>query len=141
MKKLLLLLALVASTITLITGCRTMGIEDYPDTKQVSNLITNGNWRVNTFVQSNQVQTNNYNGYLFTFEPTGDVKATSASGITIGQWQSSDVTNRLIITFNNPNAELSKIAKEWIVNEQQPSTLSLINNDAGENYLLKIAQQ
>ena len=53
---------------------------------QVENTVETGTWRVSNFVDSGQDETNDFNGYDFTFSANGILTATNGTTTYSGTW-------------------------------------------------------
>lgn len=58
--------------------------------QQIENQAESGTWRVTSFIDSGQDETNDFNGYNFTFASDGTLTATNGSNTESGNWS---VTN------------------------------------------------
>jgi hypothetical protein len=53
---------------------------------QVENIAQAGTWRITTFIDSGQDETDDFSGYEFTFNPNGSLTATNSSNTLNGTW-------------------------------------------------------
>ncbi|HVU58019.1 MAG TPA: hypothetical protein VHD83_23320 [Puia sp.] len=98
MKRLYILILLFP--VALSFSCKKL-IEQQAE-KAIMNIITNGNWYVNQYIQGSTDITANFSGYLFKFDANGTVTGTKNSVSDIGTW-SPDVNARTI-TSGFPSA-------------------------------------
>lgn len=57
---------------------------------QVQEIATNGMWRVSYFFDSDEDETSDFNGYIFTFGEDGTLTATKGSTSLTGTWSVQD---------------------------------------------------
>jgi hypothetical protein len=60
---------------------------------EIENTAEDGTWRITNFVDSGQNETNDFNGYNFTFASDGTLTATNGSNTLIGTWSVTDDSN------------------------------------------------
>ena len=59
----------------------------------VKNIAESGTWYISSYIDSGQDETNDYNGYTFTFNNDGTVVATNGSNNLNGTWSVTDSSN------------------------------------------------
>ena len=57
---------------------------------EIENTAESGTWIISSYVDSGQDETNDYNGYEFTFAANGTVTATNGTTTYNGTWSVSD---------------------------------------------------
>lgn len=57
---------------------------------QVENTAETGTWRITNFVDSDQNETNDFNGFAFTFSSDGTLTATNSTTTYTGNWSVTD---------------------------------------------------
>ncbi|WP_162984869.1 hypothetical protein [Mesonia aquimarina] len=57
---------------------------------EITNNVQDGNWLITSFIDSNQDETNDFNGYTFTFADNGELIATNNSTTLTGTWSVTD---------------------------------------------------
>ena len=60
---------------------------------EVENTVESGTWRITNFVDSGQNETNDFNGYNFTFASDGTLTATNGGNTLTGTWSVTDDSN------------------------------------------------
>jgi len=60
------------------------------DLSQIENTAQNGNWRVTYFYDSDKVETDHFNGYVFSFNANGSLVAVNGSTTITGTWSVTD---------------------------------------------------
>lgn len=60
---------------------------------EVENTVESGTWRITNFVDSGQNETNDFNGYNFTFASNGTLTAANGSNTLTGTWSVTDDSN------------------------------------------------
>lgn len=64
--------------------------DDHGDRQQIENTAENGNWKVTYFYDSDQVETDHFDGYVFTFNDNGALEAVKGSTAITGTWSVTD---------------------------------------------------
>ena len=77
----------------LIVSCETESVDDNLDSvnsqvdlEDLSQVTTDGLWRVSEFIDSGENKTNDFDGYLFDFQSSGALIAENASNTIEGRW-------------------------------------------------------
>ncbi|MDB5226359.1 MAG: hypothetical protein JWN78_552 [Bacteroidota bacterium] len=96
----------------LFTGCKK---ETVTSSASVGDIITSGSWRLTSFTENGTEHASDFNGYVFTFGPTGSLRANRSGIIIDGTWHMNESNvNSLRISFGN-NVSLKDLSKSWIV--------------------------
>ncbi|MDG5492113.1 hypothetical protein [Psychroserpens sp. SPM9] len=110
---------------------------------QIENTVQTGNWRVSSYVDSGQNETNDFNGYDFTFDPDGTLTATNGTTTYLGTWSvtsssnsSSDDDNDSDIDFNisfpvPDSNDFEDLNDDWDIVSYTNTTISLIDISGG----------
>ncbi|MFD0862041.1 hypothetical protein ACFQ1M_07465 [Sungkyunkwania multivorans] len=97
MKTLLFRMLLVVLSISLMSSTCSSDDDDIIDNSQeiaaVKNTAEDGTWRITSFVDSGQDETNDFNDYNFTFASDGTLTATNGSNTVTGTWSVTDDSN------------------------------------------------
>lgn len=64
--------------------------EGHGDRQQIENIAENGNWKVTYFYDSDHVETDHFEGYVFTFKDNGALEAVKDSTAIMGTWSVTD---------------------------------------------------
>jgi hypothetical protein len=96
-----------------------------------SPIIQQGTWRVSYFSDNGAVETNNYTGYVFTFNSNGSVTAVKNGVSTTGTWSpgTKESDNKLVLTFNA--IALSELNTDWHFTEKSYSVLAMEHVHSG----------
>lgn len=116
--------------------------EDSPDMsrKAVENTVEKGKWEITQFIDSGKDETDDYNGYEFTFASNGDLTATNPNNTISGTWNVIDDNSDddddesdldFVISFNAPK-DLVEISDDWDIKNRTDSTIELID-DSDDN--------
>lgn len=132
MKKLLWLLIPVFGIV--LTSCSAE--EDIANPNTVTDIVTTGKWKVNTYIESNQDHTTDFAGYSLSFDRNGTVTATIGGTTYTGSWAEDKVLRRITFNFANPSPELERINNNpWGVADVKAALVNLSNNDTGSEFL------
>jgi hypothetical protein len=83
-------------------------------TPSTTGSVTSGTWRVSLYQEPGEDHTDDFNGYIFTFNTDGAVIATISGISTTGTWSIDDSENEIHIELGN-NAPLDKLSKGWLI--------------------------
>jgi hypothetical protein len=109
------------------------------DPTPVINTVSQGTWRITSYVDSGNNETSDFTGYNFTFGPSTVLTATNGTNTYTGSWSvvtddsnddnpSSDLDFN--ITFVNP-ANFADLTDDWDIVSYTATTISLIDVSGG----------
>jgi hypothetical protein len=133
MKRLFYIIAPILGAFALASCSQTE--QDITAFNTVTEVVTQGKWKVDIYLDANQDQTNDFAGFSFTFNRNGTVSATSVTDNYTGTWTENQVDRKLMIQFNTNNAALNKINDTWNVTEVNFRFINLSNNNPQNEYL------
>lgn len=111
MKKPLLLFSLKCAVIVYFAACS--GIDSFTTAKSITPQVTKGNWKVNCYSNTQTDNTCIFEGYTFTFEPTGKVIAVKGSNSFEGNWLEDNINKNITISFKNSGTALDELNSYW----------------------------
>ncbi len=96
-----------------------------PDTPS-NTLVSAGEWRVSYYFDKDKDETNDFNGYTFSFLDNGVLEASLGGNVTAGTWKvvSDDGHQKLVITIGLAKP-LSDLSDDWIITERNDSSIKL----------------
>ena len=109
------------------------------DPTPVINTVSQGTWRITSYVDSGNNETSDFTGYNFTFAAGNVLTATNGINTYIGSWSvTSDDSNDdnpssdldFNITFVNP-ANFADLSDDWDIVSYTATTISLIDVSGG----------
>lgn len=89
----LIMLSLTLMSSTCSTDDDDGGPNNNQNIAEIENTVESGTWRITNFVDSGQNETNDFNGYNFTFAVNGTLTATNGSNTLAGTWSVTDDSN------------------------------------------------
>jgi hypothetical protein len=109
------------------------------DPTPVINIVSQGTWRITSYVDSGTNETNHFTGYNFTFGASSVVTATNGTNTYTGTWSivtdssnddnpSSDLDFN--IAFASP-ADFEDLTDDWDIVTYTATTISLIDISGG----------
>lgn len=112
---------------------------------EVENNVQNGTWRITKFIDSGTDETHHFNGYNFTFETSGTLRASNGTNNYSGTWSISDSNSGddspddldFNIFFNLSN-DFEDLNDDWDFISQSSSKIELIDisgGNGGTDYL------
>jgi len=139
---------LVATILTLsliLTSCssdETMTIDNTALIKQIEDNVASGTWKITSYVDSGQDETNDYTGYNFEFNANGILSASNGTTIINGTWSvtddddnsNDDSSNDNDIDFNilfNSPPNFEELSDDWDVVSTGNSKIELIDISGG----------
>jgi hypothetical protein len=126
MTKPFLLFAIKCSVIMYFAACTS--IENYTIAKTATPVVTKGVWKVKLFQDANNDKTNDFAGYTFTFNMSGNVKA-SKNGIDInGSWAEDDISKKITLNLDAKDPALTRLNNYWNITGINKSEVNLQNN-------------
>jgi hypothetical protein len=125
MKKPILLFAIKCSVILYFAACTS--INKYTSAVSATPHITNGTWKVNLFIESQNDNTTAFDGYTLQFEPNGKVTAVKGSQKITGSWAEDDISKKLSISLNTDDAALARLNDYWTISSISNTGLSFQN--------------
>jgi hypothetical protein len=115
LKKGILLLTLVL----ILASCSSSDDSDATapvNSQEVITTIQSGSWRITNFVESNVDETNDFNGYVFTFDSDGTLTAENGAIVINGTWSVDDDDSSndvdLNIFFASP-PDFAELTEDW----------------------------
>lgn len=109
----------------------------------VKNAAESGTWYISSYIDSGQDETNDYNGYTFTFNTDGTVVATNGSNTVNGTWSVTDSSNSnddsnspddidFNLMFSVPTSSVFEdLNDDWDIVTYNNNTINLIDISGG----------
>ena len=99
----------------------------------LNSTITQGGWRVTSYIDRGNNETSHYTGDAFTFQSGGVVTATKSGSTVNGTWSSGndDSTLKLVLNFGTTDP-FQELNDDWHV-VQQTSTMIKLEDVSGGN--------
>jgi hypothetical protein len=110
---------------------------------EIENTAESGTWIISSYVDSGQDETNDFNGYVFTFAANGTVTATNGTTTYNGTWSVSDSSNSgddsssdddidFNLSFPVPDTDdFEDLNDDWDIVSYSTTTISLIDISGG----------
>ena len=105
------------------------------ENKEISSIITTGSWYVSYFLDNNENETAEFNGYNFTFLSNGSVSVTKNTSKIDGTWSSytDDGIKKVDMSFSGDT--LDELDEDWKVIEYNSTSIRLKREDSDPHYL------
>ena len=144
------ILAMLASSVFFITSCSSDdngGSTNNPTVNEIVQTISTGTWRVTSYVDSGNDETNDFAGYNFTFTADNNaVVATNGTNTYSGLWSVTDDSDDdspndidFDLTFNAPSPNsFIDLTDDWDVLERTATRIKLVDvsgGNGGTDYL------
>jgi hypothetical protein len=135
MKKMFVFLGLCS---IVFSGCTK---EDSP--ASVFDAITNGTWKVSHFSERTNNETDDFSGYVFTFQTNGKVLAAKNGVIKEGNWSESRSSQKLVIDLgvkSDANKPLGELSDDWVITSKTATKINLTDDNSSSNELLEFTK-
>jgi hypothetical protein len=140
MKKLILIMGLFCLfMLNVASMCSSDDGSSSTNPTPVINAVTDGTWRVTSFVDSGTDETNHFTGYNFNFGGSNIVTATNGTSTYTGNWSvTSDDDNDdnpggdldFNISFTSPN-DFADLTEDWNVVSYSSTMITLVHVSGG----------
>ncbi|MBT8254482.1 MAG: hypothetical protein HKN00_05870 [Flavobacteriaceae bacterium] len=107
---------------------------------QIEDQAESGTWRITSYIDSGQDETNDFNGYNFTFNANGTLMADNGNMTINGNWSVTDDSNSnddnpssdidFNIAFASP-PEFAELTDDWDVVSHSNTRIVLIDVSGG----------
>lgn len=131
-------LALFALVVFTFSSCK-KPVNDSSSNFSLTELLSSGPWEISYFTDGTNDRSAAFSGYTFTFLSSGKMYAANSTETLNGSWTNENSATFLNITISG-KAPLSYLAKSWLINSTDHSTIILQNDNSGnisEIYLVK----
>ena len=103
---------------------------------QIESAIESGTWRITSYIDSGQTETNDFNGYDFTFAANGTLTATNGTTTYVGSWSVTDSSSDDDIDFNisfpvPDTNDFEDLNDDWDIVTHSDTMISLIDISGG----------
>jgi hypothetical protein len=115
--------------------------EDSP--ASVADAVTTGTWRVTHFSERSNNETDDFNGYTFTFQSNGKVLAAKGGVIKEGNWSESTSSQKLVIDLgakSDANKPLGELTDDWVITSRTATKINLTDDNSTSNELLEFTK-
>lgn len=128
-----------------LNSCKKKKEDKSKTQNQIVANVQSGTWRITKFIDSGADETNNFNGYNFTFGSTGSLTANDGTNNYSGTWSISDSNSdddtqndlHFNINFNLTN-DFEDLNDDWDFVSQSATKIELIDvsgGNGGTDYL------
>lgn len=138
-------IGLIITLSLLITNCSSDDALPKDNTAiidQIEDRVKSGSWRITSYIDSGQNETNDYNGYNFTFNDNGSLVADNGSNTISGTWSVTDDSNSSDDDSSNDNdidfnifftspPDFEELSDDWDVVSINASKISLTDVSGG----------
>lgn len=104
----------------------------------IRKIVETGTWRVAFFWDTDQDETNNFNGYDFSFEDDGTLVASSSANTYSGIWSVMDSNSNDDslddVDFNilfTSSGQFDELSDDWEILEKSPTVIRLVDISGG----------
>jgi hypothetical protein len=124
--------------LVLITSCKKNPIEQAKE-NYVLGIMTNGKWKVTSFVKGSADVTTNFAPYSFQFKNDLTVDAINNGNVEkTGTWNADPNALTITSTFTNANATLTLLNGTWYITNTTTTSVQAREPVNGEVWLLSL---
>lgn len=127
MKKPFLLFALKCSVILYFAACTRL--EHYTNDKSATPMVTEGTWKVNLYLNADKNNTNDFSGYIFTFNAEGNLVADKDGKQVTGNWSEDNIAKKIVINLGSADPVLTRLNENWDITRINEKEISLQSKD------------
>jgi hypothetical protein len=138
MKKSFLLFCTKCFLIVFLASCTS--VDDIATAKTVTPLVTNGTWKVSLYMDANNDQTNDFAGYTFTFNRTGELTASKNGTDVTGNWMEDTINKKIAINMGSSDPVLEKLNNSWHIASASSGKICFDNAGSHGTDRLSISQ-
>lgn len=116
-----------------------MNDDNTAEIKQIKSNVISGTWKITSFIDSGNDETNHYTGYSFTFNSNGVLSANNGSNLINGTWsltnsKSDDDSGSDIdfnIFFSSPEIFNDDLTEDWDIVNHNTTKIQLVHISGG----------
>jgi hypothetical protein len=123
------IISLVLALTTLLFSCSNSA-SDVTSTN--SQIVSSGNWRVSSFIDSGNDETQDFSGYSFVFNTNGVITATKNSSSQNGTWTIDNSSNKFHIDLGpktTANHPLGELTDDWKIVSSSNTEIRLTDDN------------
>jgi hypothetical protein len=128
MKKLLLPF-IVAVSLFSITSCNNSIEVDVLNLNNISDILTQEEWKVGYFLNNNVEETSDFDSFKLTFNPNGTVLAKKGFTEITGRWIEDKVSKNILFYFDSNGSQFTKLNDNWLIAFKEDKSYQFINQD------------
>lgn len=125
MKKPVLLFAIKCSIIVYFAACT--GINEYTTAVSATPQVTQGAWKINLFIESQNDETAVFEGCALVFQPNGKIIINKNGKEITGNWAEDDISKKITINLDTNDPALAKLNNNWTVSNISNAGVSFEN--------------
>lgn len=109
------------------TGCSGGG-----NTAELTNILKDGQWYVQKYIDNGKDETNDYNGYVVTFNSNGSVTAENSNNTNTGTWSVVNSSSGIDVILNFGSAmPFNEFNDDWDVSTFTNNKVELVDISGG----------
>lgn len=118
-----------------------MNDDNTAEIKQIKSNVISGTWKITSFIDSGNDETNHYTGYSFTFNSNGVLTATNANTVVTGTWSITDSNSNdddsnsndidFNIFFSSPATFNDDLTEDWDIVNHNTTKIQLVHISGG----------
>jgi hypothetical protein len=97
-----------------------------------TSVLTTGTWYVSYYFEDDDNETDDYNGFNFTFFGNSNIEVVNNSVTTSGTWSTYTDGGQDKVEFTFVNPDLSSLQEDWLILEYNQTTIRLKHVSGGD---------
>lgn len=103
--------------------------DDDVDDNTLISFLTDGSWKVSSFIEENENETSHFTNYVFTFNNDGTVLSSNGTNDVSGTWRTNGDGGVIVLKLNFGATEpFDEISEDWKVAEYTASNIKLVDD-------------
>lgn len=126
----------ILALVMIVTSCKKD--DNSNSTPSINSTIQQGKWRVASYIDSGNNETNHYTGYEFQFNSNGTVVATKQGSSVSGTWSNGNDDSQQKLILNFSTTPFDELNDDWHIVSQSSSQIGLEDvsgGNGGTDYL------
>lgn len=130
---------LVLSIFLAAIACTEDSSADEITINEITDAVTKGQWIISKFEDSGEDETSDFQGYKFTFAPSGSLTATNGTTTYVGTWSVSDSNvdddNPEDLHFNiffELTNQFEDLNDDWLIISNTDTKIELFDESGGD---------
>jgi len=128
-----------------LTGLSCSKNNNSTNNDSISSVITQGNWKVQQYLNETKDETTTYNPYVFTFNSNGSMYAVNGTDTTSGTWTEVLDSNKrkFMLKWNGGGIPvlLLQIEEDWVLTSKSTTMIQLMDQSLNNNDVLNFQKQ
>ena len=126
----------ILALLMIVASCKKE--DNSSSTSSINSTIQQGKWKVTSFIDSGNDETNHYSNYEFQFNSDGTVTAIKTGSTVNGTWSNGNDDSQLKLYLTFSTTPFDELNDDWHITSQSDSQIKLEDvsgGNGGTDYL------